>query len=225
MKRILVVDIGGTTVKIFPPGSDAPLAIPSGPRMTPRAMVSAVRKALRGRPFDVVAIGVPALVGEGRVTAEPPHLGKGWKGFDFAKAFGKPVRLINDAALQALGSYEGGSMLFLGLGTGLGSALVVEGSVMSLELSELPFRRGTFEDYLGTSGFKRFGLGKWRRNVAVVARTLKAATVSDYVVLGGGRAALLPTMPEGCRRGDNLRAHQGGRRLWELKSYSRARRP
>jgi len=179
--------------------------------------VAAVKKAMAGRPFDAVSIGVPALIVEGKVAAEPPNLGRGWKGFDFAKALGKPVRLINDAALQALGSYEGGTMLFLGLGTGLGSALVVEGSVMSLELSDLPFRRGTFEEYLGTRGFERFGLRRWRQNVAAVAPLLKAATVADYVVLGGGRAALLQALPDDCRRGDNLRAGLGGIRLWELK--------
>jgi hypothetical protein len=217
MKRILVVDVGGTSLKIFPPQGQTPIVVPTGKRFTPGAMVSAVRKAVRGQPFDVVSIGVPALVGDGRVTAEPPNLGRGWKGFDFARAFRKPVRVINDAALQALGSYEGGSMLFLGLGTGLGSALVVEGSVMSLELSDLPFRRGTFEDYLGTRGFERFGPRRWRQNVAVVASTLKAATVADYVVLGGGRVKALPNMPEGCRRGDNRLAREGGRRLWSLK--------
>ena len=215
MKRILVVDVGGTTVKVFAPRGDTPIVVPSGPRFTPRAMVNAVRKAVAGQLFDAVSIGIPAVIVSGKVAAEPPNLGRGWKNFDFAKAFGKPVRLINDAALQALGSYEGGgTMLFLGLGTGLGSALVVEGSVMSLELSDLPFRRGTFEEYLGARGFERFGLRKWREDVALVARTLKTATVADYVVLGGGRVAALSTMPEGCRRGDNLRALEGGRRLW-----------
>jgi predicted NBD/HSP70 family sugar kinase len=214
MKRILVVDVGGTTLKVFPPQGDAPILVPSGPRFTPRAMMNAVRKAVARRPFDAVSIGVPTLVGDGKITAEPPHLGRGWKGFDFAKAFGKPVKVVNDAVLQALGSYQGGTMLFLGLGTGLGSALVVEGSVMTLELCDLPFRRGTFEQYLGTKGFERFGARRWRQNVAAVAPILKAATVADYVVLGGGRAALLSTLPEGCRLGDNLRAFEGGKRLW-----------
>ena len=214
-RRVLVVDVGGTNLKVFPPRSDAAAVAPSGPRFTPRAMVAAVRRLTAGRPYDAVSIGVPAVLVKGRIAAEPPNLGPGWTTFDFRKALGKPVRLINDAAMQALGSYEGGTMLFLGLGTGLGAALVKDGKVVPLELSLLPYRRGTWEDYLGTRGFTRFGRRRWRVHVSAAAATLKAAMVADYVVLGGGRASVLGKLPAGCRRGDNRNALAGGLRLWD----------
>lgn len=209
------MDVGGTNLKVFLPGTYAAAVTPSGPRFTPRAMLKEVRKVAAGRPYDAVSIGVPAVVAKGRIAAEPPNLGPGWLGFDFEKALGRPVRLINDAAMQALGSYEGGTMLFLGLGTGLGGALVVDGRIVPLEFSLLPYKRGTYEDYLGTGGFTRFGPGTWRRHVAAAAGTLKQATVADYVVLGGGRSGALGDMPAGCRRGDNRNARAGGLRLWD----------
>jgi polyphosphate glucokinase len=214
-RRVLVVDVGGTDLKVFLPGSDTPAVTPSGPRFTPRAVVAVVTRMIAGRPYDVVSIGVPAVMMKGRIVAEPPNLGPGWTRFDFPKAFGKPVRLVNDAAMQALGSYEGGTMLFLGLGTGLGTALVVGGKVVPLELGLLPYRRGTCEDYLGTCGFMRLPRWKWREHVAAVATRLKEAMVADYVVLGGGRASALGELPAGCRRGDNRNALEGGRRLWD----------
>lgn len=221
MRRVLVVDVGGTNLKVFLPGTGQASVTPSGPRFTPRAMVAEVGKAVAGRPYDAVSIGVPAVVVKGRITADPPNLGPGWRRFDFEKALGRPVRLINDAAMQALGSYEGGTMLFLGLGTGLGTALVVDGRIVPLEFSQLPYRRGTFEDYLGTGGFTRFGPRTWRRHVAAAAATLKEATVADYVVLGGGRSGVLADLPAGCRRGDNRNALAGGLCLWEGRRRSR----
>ena len=178
-------------------------------------MVAAVKKLVAGRRHDAVSIGVPAVMVKGKIVAEPPNLGPGWRTFDFEEALGKPVKLINDAAMQALGSYQGGTMLFLGLGTGLGTALVVEGRVVPLELGLMPYRRGTYEDYLGLRGFTKFGRRKWREHVARAAATLREATVADDVVLGGGRAAVLGGMPEGCRRGDNRNALKGGLRLWD----------
>ena len=209
------MDVGGTQFKVFLPRSDAPVVLPSGPRFTPRDLVAAVRKIVTESRYDAVSIGVPAVMARGRIAAEPPNLGRGWRTFDFEKTLGKPVRLINDAAMQALGSYQGGTMLFLGLGTGLGSALVVEGRVVPLELGLMPYRRGTYEDYLGTRGFTRCGPRKWREHVAAAAARLKEAMVADYVVLGGGRASALGVMPAGCRRGDNGNALEGGLRLWD----------
>jgi len=221
MRRVLVVDVGGTNLKVFLPGTGHAAVTPSGPRLTPRAMADEVRKAVGGRPYDAVSIGVPAVVVKGRIAAEPPNLGPGWLSFDFEKAFGRPVRLINDAAMQALGSYEGGTMLFLGLGTGLGTALVADGRIVPLELSQLPYKRGTYEDYLGTGGFTRFGPRAWRRHLAAAVATLKEATVADYVVLGGGRSGALADLPAGCRRGDNRNALAGGLRLWDGRRRSR----
>ena len=221
LKRVLVVDVGGTNLKVFLPGTDHAAVTPSGPRFTPRDMVDEIRKTVAGCPYDAVSIGVPAVVAKGRIAAEPPNLGPGWLRFDFEKALGRPVRLINDAAMQALGSYEGGTMLFLGLGTGLGTALVVDGRIVPLEFSQLPYKRGTYEDYLGAGGFTRFGPRVWRRHVAAAAATLKEATVADYVVLGGGRAGALADLPAGCRRGDNRNALAGGLRLWGRRRRSR----
>jgi len=214
-RRVLVVDVGGASLKVFLPGTDTPVVAPSGPRFTPRAMMTAVKRMIAGRSYDAVSIGVPAVLMKGRIAAEPPNLGPGWMRFDFRKAFGKPVRLVNDAAMQALGSYEGGTMLFLGLGTGLGAALVVEGRVVPLELGLLPYRRGTYEDYLGIRGFTSLPRWKWREHVTAAATRLKVATVADYVVLGGGRAGALEELPAGCRRGDNRNALKGGLRLWD----------
>ena len=214
--QILVIDVGGTNIKVLATGRKQPVKIPSGPAMTARAMVAAVRKATAGWKYAGVSIGYPGPVIDHRPLAEPHNLGKGWVRFDFAKAFGFPVKLVNDAAMQALGSYEGGRMLFLGLGTGLGSALVVHGHVAPMELAHLPYRNGgTFEDYVGRRGLERLGKKRWRNHVAVVAGILQAALVADYVVLGGGNAKFLKKLPPDTRLGDNANAFRGGLRLWE----------
>lgn len=215
MKRVLVLDVGGTNLKLLLSGEKVPTKVPSGPHFTPRALVAAVRKVMAGKDYEAVTIGVPAVVVNGKIASEPPNLGRGWTKFDFQKALGKPVKVINDAAIQALGSYEGGTMLFLGLGTGLGTSVVSGGKVMPMELGHLPYRKGEYEDYIGLRGYERFGKKKWREHVAAIAALLKAAMVADYVVLGGGQAKLLKEMPEGCRRGDNFNAFKGGQRLWE----------
>lgn len=215
MMKVLVLDVGGTNLKLRLSGEAVPQKVPSGPDFTPRDLVAAVKQVTEGRPFDAVSIGFPAAIVNGKIAHEPHNLGKGWAGFNFQKALGKPVKVINDAAMQALGSYEGGTMLFLGLGTGLGSALVVGGKVAPLELAHLPYRRGEYEDYVGLRGLEKWGKKKWRRNVETVVALLKAAFVADYVVLGGGQTKLLKELPRGCRRGDNANAFKGGERLWE----------
>jgi len=215
MMKVLVLDVGGTNLKLRLSGETVPRKVPSGPDFTPRDLVAAVKREMEGRPFDAVSIGFPAAIVNGKISHEPHNLGKGWAGFNFQKALGKPVKVINDAAMQALGSYEGGTMLFLGLGTGLGSALVTGGKVAPLELAHLPYRRGEYEDYVGLRGYEKWGKKKWRRHVETVVGLLKAAMVADYVVLGGGQTKLLKELPKGCRRGDNANAFKGGERLWE----------
>jgi len=215
MTKVLVLDVGGTNLKLRLSGESEPMKVPSGPDFTPRALVAAVKKVMAGKSYDAVSIGFPAAVVKGMIAREPHNLAKGWVGFNFQKALGKPVKLINDAAMQALGSYEGGTMLFLGLGTGLGSALVTGGQVAPLELAHLPYRKGEYEDYVGLRGYEKFGKKKWRENVSAVVALLKAALVADYVVLGGGQTKLLKELPEGCRRGDNANAFKGGERVWE----------
>ena len=220
--RILVVDVGGTTIKILATGHRTPVKIPSGPRMTPARMVRLVRKAVAGWDYSVVSVGVPGPVKGGRVVKEPVNLGRGWVRFNFRKAFGRPVRVINDAAMQALGSYRGGRMLFLGLGTGLGSALVVDGVIVPMELAHLPFKNGrTYEQHVGKAALEECGKKKWRRRVADVTSRLKAALVVDEVVLGGGNAKHLRTLPPGVRRGRNLQAFSGGYRLWNASARGR----
>ncbi len=215
---VLVVDVGGTHVKLLATGQKDPVKIDSGPALTARTMVSEVRKAVAGWTFNAVSIGYPGPVIDGKPLAEPHNLGGGWVKFDFAKAFGCPVKLINDAAMQALGSYEGGRMLFLGLGTGLGSALIVDGSILPMELAHLPYKDGkTYEDFVGERGLEKFGKKKWRKQVAEVVTLLKAATQAEYVVLGGGNAKLLKEPPPDARMGDNANAFRGGFRLWEEK--------
>jgi polyphosphate glucokinase len=214
--RILVVDVGGTNVKLLASGRAESVKIPSGPTLTPEGMVAAVRAATEDWAYDVVSVGVPGPVRAGRLVQAPHNLGPGWAGFDFAAAFARPTRVVNDAAMQALGSYAGGRMLFVGLGTGLGSALVVEGIVQPLELAHLPYRRGrTFEQYVGTAALERFGRRRWRRFVADVTARLVAAMQADDVVLGGGNAKYLEALPCGARRGTNANAFAGGFRLWE----------
>jgi hypothetical protein len=213
--NVLVCDVGGHNVKILVTGQDEPRKLPSGPTLTPQLMVSGVKDLARDWKYDVVSIGYPGPIRQGRPAAEPHNLGPGWVGFDFDAAFGCPVRSINDAAMQALGSYRGGKLLFLGLGTGLGSALVVEGIVVPLELCILPYKKGSYEDYVGTRGLMRLGKKEWRQCVAdVVARFIEAFVAED-VVLGGGNVKYLKELPPGCREGKNANAFIGGFRLWE----------
>jgi polyphosphate glucokinase len=216
--NVLAVDVGGTNVKILASGQAEPRKFPSGPTLTPQRMVSGVVELARAAPawqYDAVSIGYPGVVLRGRVVAEPYNLGPGWVGFDFAAAFGCPVKLINDAAMQALGSYKGGSLLFLGLGTGLGSSLIADAVVVPMELAHLPYKKATFEDYVGLRGLQRLGKKKWRRHVAYIVDRLIAAFHPDDVVLGGGNVKKLTELPPGCRAGDNANAFVGGFRLWE----------
>src|SRR6266849_2171621 len=201
--RILAIDVGGTHVKVLATGRKQPVKIPSGPTMTARKRAAEVQKATSGGNYSVVSIGYPGPVVNHRPLSEPPNLGKGWVKFDYKKAFKCPVRIVNDAAMQALGSYEGGRMLFLGLGTGLGSALILDGSLAPMELANLPYRNSTFEDYVGKRGLDRLGKKRWRRHVDEVVKEFKAALVADYVVLGGGNAKLIKRPPPGARLGDN----------------------
>jgi polyphosphate glucokinase len=218
MQRVLVVDVGGSHVKILATGRRTPLRLPSGPDLTPLAMVRTVKAAAAGWEYDVVSIGLPGPVVHSRPVSEPHNLGPGWVGFNFQKAFGKPVVVVNDAAMQALGSYQGGRMLFLGLGTGLGSALIVDGLLEPMELAHLPYRKGrTYEDYVGQRGLKRFGRKKWRKHVLDVVARLKTAFEADDVVVGGGNAKLIEKWPDGIRAGSNAQAFRGGYRLWQDK--------
>jgi predicted NBD/HSP70 family sugar kinase len=215
-QNVLVLDVGGTHVKAGATGQKEIVKIESGPTMTPTIMVAAVKKATAGWKYDAVAIGYPGPVLHGRPVAEPHNLGVGWVGFDFRKAFGKPVKLVNDAAMQALGSYQGGRMLFLGLGTGLGTALIVDGELEPMELAHLPYKKGrTYEDYVGLRGLERLGKKRWSRHVFDVVEKLKAALGADYVVLGGGNAKLLKELPPGARLGENTNAQKGGLRLFQ----------
>src|ERR1700730_18489760 len=213
---VLVIDVGGTNVKLLATGQKEPHKIPSGPSMTAGKMVSVVKDATRGWKYDRVSLGYPGPIINGHPLREPHNLGGGWVGFNFQRAFGRPVKILNDAAMQALGSYKGGHMLFLGLGTGLGSAMIVDGVLEPMEIAHLPYKKGrTYEDYLGIRGLKRLGKKKWRRQVAEVVEQLKNALEADYVVIGGGNAKLLKELPPGARLGDNSTAFTGGFRLWE----------
>ncbi len=213
--NVLVIDIGGTHVKLLATGQDAPREFLSGPALTSKQMVAGVVQAAAGWDYEVVSVGYPGPVLHGRPLLDPVNLGPGWVGFDFAAAFGRPVKVVNDAAMQALGSYEGGKMLFLGLGTGLGSAMIADGVLEPMELGHLPYRKATFEAYVGIRGLKRLGKKKWRRAVFDVVARLTAALEPDYVVLGGGNAKRLKELPPKCRPGDNANAFLGGFRLWE----------
>jgi polyphosphate glucokinase len=213
-QKVLVIDVGGTHVKVLASGQNEMREITSGPKLTPGQMVSQVKRLVKDWEFDVVAIGYPGPVIHGRPMREPFNLAKGWVGFDFAKALGRPVKIINDAAMQALGSYEGGRMLFLGLGTGLGSAMIVEGLMEPMELAHLPYKSKTYEDYVGIRGLKKYGKKKWRRKVAEIVEQLKDALEVEYVVLGGGNSKKLKELPPGARLGDNQNAFKGGFRLW-----------
>jgi len=213
--KVLAIDVGGSHVKLLASGEHESRRFASGPKLTPEQMVEGVRAHVDGWAWDVASIGVPTPVRGGKVIAEPVNLGRGWVGFDFEQALGKPVRLINDAAMQAIGSYEGGRMLFLGLGTGLGSALVVDGIVEPLELGHLPYRKATFEEYVSEQALEKRGKSRWRKAVFDVVERLSAAMEPDYVVLGGGGAKLLDELPPNSRRGGNENAFVGAFRLWE----------
>jgi len=213
--RVLVIDVGGTHVKVLATGKQTARKFDSGPSMTAAQMVQRVKELAKDWSYDEVSIGYPAPAVHGRPLREPYNLGGGWVGFNFRKAFGCPVKVVNDAAMQALGSYEGGRMLFLGLGTGLGSAMIVDGIVEPMELAHLPYKKKTYEDYLGERGRKRLGKKKWARRVAEAIEGLRAALEPDYVVLGGGNVKKLRSLPPGARRGDNRNAFLGGFRLWE----------
>jgi glucose-6-phosphate isomerase len=217
-RKVLVIDVGGSHVKARLTGNKREVEIKSSRKLTPSDMIKQLRPAIRGWKYDAVSIGYPGPVLHERIAREPYNLGKGWVGFDFAQALGCPVKVINDAAMQALGSYEGGRMLFLGLGTGLGSAFIVDGIVEPMELAHLPYRKGTFEDYVGARGLKKFGKKKWHGHVFDVIEQLRAALEPDYVVLGGGNVRHLDDLPDGVRRGDNQNAFAGGFRLWEDRS-------
>jgi polyphosphate glucokinase len=213
--NILVVDIGGTHVKVLATGESERREFPSGPDMTPERMVAGVKEIAQGWRYEAVSIGYPGPVLHNRPVAEPHNLAKGWVGFDFQAAFERPIRIVNDAAMQALGSYRGGKLLFLGLGTGLGTAMIVDGVIEPMELGHLPYKKATYEDYVGLRGLERFGKKKWRRLVADVVERLVAALEPDDVVLGGGNVKNLKELPPGCRVGDNANAFLGGFRLWE----------
>lgn len=221
--KVLAVDVGGTHVKVLVTGQTEPRRFVSGPKMTPRQMVAGVKEITKDWKYDVVSIGYPGLVLRSRVASEPHNLGRGWVGFNFKAALGRPVKLINDAAMQALGSYKAGTLLFLGFGTGLGSALVVEGAVVPMELGHLSYRNGTYEDYVGARGLKRLGKKKWGHHVAFGVARLTVALHPDDVVLGGGNAKKLKKLPPGCRRGDNAKAFLGGFRLWDHPATPRHR--
>src|SRR5271157_3076839 len=222
--NVLTVDVGGTNVKILATGQDAPRKTPSGPTLTAKRMVSEVKELAGDWKYDAVAIGYPGLVMYGRPISEPHNLAPGWVGFDFEKAFGCPVRVINDAAMQALGSYKGGKMLFLGLGTGLGSTMVIDGEVQPMELAHLPFKKSTYEDYVGVRALERVGKKKWRRRVEEVVSYLINALEPEDVVLGGGNVKVLKELPKGCRAGNNANAFLGGFRMWQEGDRPRAAR-
>lgn len=214
--KILVIDIGGTNVKVASTDAPIPIKIPSGPLMTAESMCQQVLTATKGWKYDRISIGYPGPVEHHRPISEPHNLGQGWVDFDYEKALGKPLRFVNDAAMQALGGYKSGRMLFLGTGTGLGSAMVVEGIVVSLELAHLPYKKGkTYEEYIGLAGLQRRGKDKWRKSVLDIIELLRAAMVCDCVLLGGGNAKFMKDLPAHVVVGSNSNAVTGGFRLWE----------
>ena len=216
--NVLVIDIGGTNVKILATGQTERRKFPSGPKLTPKQMVAKVKKLAADWKYDVVSIGYPGPVVSDRAVTEPKNLAHGWVGVDFAKAFGRPVKMINDAAMQALGSYRGGTMLFLGLGTGLGSTLIVRGHIVPMKLGSLPYRNGTIEEALGTRGLNKVGKKKWREIFDMAATKFVTAFFLDDIVIGGGNAKKLKKVLAGCRLGDNANAFIGGYRMWESAS-------
>src|SRR5215813_10845681 len=219
--KILVIDIGGSNVKILPSGMKEPIKIPSGPQMNPASMMQKVREAVKGIDYDVVSIGYPGPVVQGRPLREPHNLAPGWVGFNFRRVFGRPVKILNDAAMQALGSYKKGRMLFLGLGTGLGSAMISDNVLEPMELAHLPYKKGkTYEDYLGLRGLEKLGRRKWEKEVGKVVAKLREAMQADHVVLGGGNAKKLEKLPPDCSLGSNRNAFIGGLRMWREEEDS-----
>ena len=217
-RRVLVIDVGGSHVKFRIGARGRIQKFASGPKLTPAAMVKQVRKRPAGQEYAAVSIGYPGLVLRGKIAAEPHHLGRGWVGFDFKHAFGRPVRVINDAAMQAAGSYSGGRMLFLGLGTGLGASLIINGAIEPMEIGHLAYQRGRiYEEYVGDRGRKRLGLKKWRKAVHEVVDRLKKVFEVDYVVLGGGNAKHLKVLPKDARLGNNRNAFRGGLLIWQRR--------
>lgn len=219
-KRILVVDIGGTHVKLQISRSDR-RKFDSGTKLSPRALVSQIKETAQGWNYDAISIGFPSVVRKGRIVKEPKHLALGWVGWDFNKSLGKPTRVLNDAAMQALGSYRSGRMLFLGLGTGLGSALVWNKNLFPLELGDLPYAGGIIEEVLGKPGLDRLGKKRWKREVLFCLKYLKLAFIADYIVLGGGNARQFDTLPDGIVPGDNRNVYLGGLRMWETDPRTR----
>jgi polyphosphate glucokinase len=223
--KILVIDIGGSHVKLLASGRRTPVKVPSGPTLTPGQMVAEVLEATEGWSYDVVSIGYPGPVARNRPTKEPANLGDGWTRFNFQRAFGCPVRMINDAAMQALGSYAGKTMLFLGLGTGLGNTLVTHGVVVPMEMGHLPYANGkTYEDIIGEAGLRRMGKRKWRQHVHFIVELLASAMNADYTVLGGGNVRFMDALPTNTRRGNNANAFRGGYRLWDDAETTSKRR-
>jgi polyphosphate glucokinase len=222
--NVLAIDVGGTHVKVLVTGQKERREFESGRRLTPKSMAAGVRRLVKDWKYDAVSIGYPGPVLNNRPVHEPHNLGKGWVGFNFGAAFRRPVKVVNDAAMQAFGSYHGGKMLFLGLGTGLGSAMIVEGIIEPMELGHLPYKQATYEDYVGLRGLEKYGKKKWRKYVADVVKRLIAALEPDDVVLGGGNVKKLKTLPRRCRIGDNANAFIGGFRLWQ-KTADRKRHP
>src|SRR5271155_5174718 len=216
--RVLVIDVGGTNVKMLATGQKEPRKFPSGPTMTAQKMVQVVKDGTKDWEYDCISLGYPGPIINGHPLREPHNLGGGWMGFDFRKAFGCPVKVLNDASMQAVGSYKGGRMLFLGLGTGLGSAMIVDDILEPMDLAHLLYKKDkTYEDYLGLRGLEKLGKKKWRQQVAKIAAKLKVALEADYVVLGGGNAKKLKDLPPGTRLGANENAFLGGFRMWEKK--------
>jgi polyphosphate glucokinase len=220
--NVLVIDVGGSHVKILATGQKESRQFASGPALTAKQMVTAVKKLASDWKYEAVSIGYPGPVIRNRPLAEPHNLGRGWMGCDFREAFKRPVKVVNDAAMQAVGSYKGGKMLFLGLGTGLGSTMIVDGIVEPMELGHLPYKKGTYEGYVGVRGLRKRGKKKWRRSVADVVSRLVAALEPEDVVIGGGNVKKLKEIPDGCRIGDNANAFRGGFRLWENANQRRS---
>jgi polyphosphate glucokinase len=212
--KILVIDVGGTHVKLQASGQRTRRKLPSGPGLTPRRMVRAVGDLVSDWTYEVVSIGFPSRVSRGKIVAEPANLGRGWVGFDFSRAFGRPVKIINDAAMQALGAYQGGRLLFLGFGTGLGTAMIADGVIVPMELAHLPYKKATYEDYVGLRGLQKNGKKKWRRDVADVVTRLATALETEDLVIGGGNSKHLKKVPPGGRMCTNADAIKGGYRLW-----------
>lgn len=221
--KVLAIDVGGTNVKILATGQKDHRKFPSGPTMTPKLMVAGVKQLAQDWSYDAVSIGYPGPVLRNRPIAEPHNLAKGWVGFNFEAAFKRPVKVLNDAAMQALGSYKHGKLLFLGLGTGLGTTMIVDGIIEPMELAHLPYRKATYEDYVGVRGLEKYGKKKWRRFVTDVVKLLAAALEPDDVVLGGGNVKKLTKLPPGCRAGDNANAFLGGFRLWNERDARKTR--